>query len=393
MVSTTHISATDTTKDTPPNTDRVFTPTALSSKVSAAIGKKNAFSKLPPMNPGKALDSFGIFPADGDPTCVNKPKTGTKKQDNRLLKANKPDPGCPASTLASLSVISVLDHVTSGLSETKVKAIEEMYKTELGKHARATKNLPSNIGTASILRGVSSVNQALSNVGTTVKNKTHLMSLLNCKNSSGLNGNESSLIQNLVVSSLLTQALCMSVNKLLATIGELSAAGVAMSGDLINGAISSFDVHKAGAAFPKMEFLSKLPSVLPNMTGLDNAISSSGLGNLMDGIRDSLPSGKSITKEFSSLTAGLSVVDSNWAKDSKGLPNLSLTKGNGYMATLSKLTLKSGVLSKVGINIDPTKPLPKLGNNTALLMLAANSVKKQYVSGKQIKLGKYSMVL
>jgi len=389
LVNNSIMKVTDRTKDSVPNTTKAFTPIAASSKVAAKIGKKNIFDASKPMNPGNSLISVSAFPVDGNPSCV-KSHVGTKSQDDRLLSTPTVDQTCGPSIDSGLVHKSILDHVTAGLPESKIVAIETMLRSEITKHIKTTSHLGSINVSDGILKGVSSVNMALSDIGSPLKEKVHLKSLLGCMHKSGLNGGESALIQSIILAGLLTQALCISVPKFLDTISELSRMSGYHNGSIIRSVVTSFDGATNRSSADKVAILSAIPGLVGNLTGSDIAIASDATNQFITGLGSGTGDTINSSVEFNNANVALSTIDPNWDKDILGNSNLSKTKGSGYLTSLSRGMLAAASIDSNLIDNSATPPGVNDPKRNSILILAANVTRAAITDGAKLTISRYS---
>jgi len=389
LVNNNIMKVTDKTKDSVPNTTKAFTPIAASSKVAAMVGKKNIFDTSKPMNPGNSLISVSAFPVDGNPSCVES-NVGTKSQDDRLLSTPNIDHACGPNIDSGLVQKSVLDHVTAGLPESKIVAIETMLSSEITKHIKTTTHLGGINKPDSVLKGVSSVSKALSDIGSPLKEKVHLKSLLGCVHKSGLNGGESSLIQSIILAGLLTQALCISVPKFLDTISELSSVSGYNNGDIIRSVVTSFDGATNRSAADKVAILSAIPGSVGPRTGSDIAITSDATNQFITGLGSGNGDTTNSSVEFNNANVALSTIDPNWDKDSLGNSNLSKTKGSGYLTSLSRGMLSADSIDSNLIDNSVTPPSVNDPRRNSILILASNVTREVITDGAKLAISKYS---
>jgi len=389
LVNNSIMKVSDRTKDSVPNTTKAFTPIAASSKVVAKVGKKNIFDTSKPMNPGNSLISVSAFPADGDPSCV-KSHGGTKSQDDRLLSTPTVEQTCGPSIDSGLVHKSILDHVTAGLPESKIVAIETMLRSEITRHIKTTTHLGNINVPDGVLKGVSSVSMALSDIGSPLKEKVHLKSLLGCMHKSGLNGGESSLIQSIILAGLLTQALCISVPKFLDTVRELSSLSGYNNGRIVRSVVTSFDGAANRSSADKVAILSAIPGLVGNLTGTDIAVTNDATSQFIAGLGSGVSGTNNSSVEFNNANIALNTIDPNWDKDSSGNSNLSKTKGSGYLTSLSRGMLSANSIDSNLIDNSATPPSVTDPRRNSILILASNVTRNVITDGAKLAISKYS---
>lgn len=390
LVNKEYITAVDKSKDNAPNTVPGYTPQALSSKLAAPAGKKNIFETGVGIDPGNLRIGLSAYAYDGDPSCDKGPAGGVPRTyDDRRLDAPYKRSGCYSNTDTTLVLRSILSHITAGLPENMVLALEVMLATQITNYSKGNSVLSQvNIGAgkdAAVLRGISSVSDALSEVGSTIKEKTKLKSLLSCIKMSGLNFDQSLLLLDIVLAGLLMQALCIGVNKFLDTIVDIAAAGNPANATLIRGVVDAFARSEGRPSADKIAIMAALPAVLPAASGSDYAASSSYTDRYMQSIGHGSPKSTSPTTDFNSAANSVSMVDPYWNKDPSGNTNLSKTKGNSFVNELSVGAMKSGTISSDAIPDNPAALPDTDPRMIAIYTSASNMNTEQLHDGAHIK--------
>ncbi len=377
LVTKDYITVIDKTKDTPPNTEKKFKPISTTSKISNKIGKRNAFATTKSPDPGNEAKGASIFPRTTSSDSI------LKKQDDRSLHSPSVPDGSSV-TQNSIAYNSTFAHVTDGLPESTIVAIESMLNSQIDANSKITPTLTRINKNAHLLRGVASVHKALSEAGTSLKEKQNFLSLLRCKDLSGLNGNESNMINNIIVAGLLSQSLCMSKSKFLGVITDLVASKTHINGSILRGVVSAYSTNNNKTAAEKASLLASAASILPPTTATDTAMSSSKTSLFMSSIANENDTTTSPITEMNNIIGAASALDPNWNKDSNGGTNISRYRDNKYLATVSRKHLRSTATNPATLTSDPPALPVSDPNFLAKIMTAAASGNMSVRSSKDI---------
>jgi len=385
LVDKSFLTSVDRTKDVVTNTTTTAKPVAESSKLAVAVGKKNVFVPTPSVNPDNTLAGVSDLPKGGSVSC-NTPTSNIKltPDDRRLDMPNKVD-NCGTDPTTNLAIASIMKYTTAGLPESKVVAIESMLSSQIANQVKNSTSLNGVDKKTTMLNGVSSVSKALSGVGSTIKDKSGLMSLLNCSNSSGLNSYNNNLLSRLVNNGLLSQSLCVSSSKMLATINDLSASGSVTRGSLVTSVVSAFSASNERSAAEKVSIISNIPASASSNAVADVATTANSVDPFMNSLSDSYVPNKSTTAEYDNAMLALDNMNPSWNKDASGTPNLSRSKGNKYITALHTDKLKNSVVTPTSVVSGPTPLSAGDPRHTALLVAASNINTKQVTDGNQIR--------
>jgi len=365
------ISAIDKTKDTPANNAAGSSPSAASSKKSVTTGKSSVFSKQDTTAPSKKSLASGVT---SSPVIAKSTISPSPSGDRSM--STPFDISGGSKNKVSLALDTHMGTLTKGMPDSKVHALEGMIRERVTTMSRGNSNLTGMDKQSTVLKGIGLVSKHLSTTGTTLGSKSILNSLLSCVHNSGLNGNESSLMLSLVINLMLSQALCMSVNKMLSSIGDLVSSGTASNKDIITGAVSSFIGASKLSPSVRVGAINKLESHTGPITASISAQTKGMSKSLLSSLDVHGSTSTSRTKDHTSTMLALNKLSPGWSSP-KGDP--TMVKGNSYINNLSMDYLKSSSVAPSAISANPT-PLPAGDPKLLAMLISAQNQHKNSIT-------------